>query len=47
MLGINTTMILGSLGVAGLSLGFAVKDALSSMMTDLFIFWERPFVWEI
>ncbi len=43
-IGVNTTSILTSLGVAGLSLGFAAKDALSNMISGLFIFWDRPFV---
>ncbi|MDM7936812.1 MAG: mechanosensitive ion channel [Cyanobium sp. CZS 48M] len=43
-LGINTTSILASLGVVGLSLGFAAKDALSNMISGIFIFWDRPFV---
>ncbi|MCT0219099.1 mechanosensitive ion channel [Synechococcus sp. CS-1329] len=42
--GVNTTSILTSLGVVGLSLGFAAKDALSNMISGLFIFWDRPFV---
>lgn len=43
-IGINTTSILTSLGVVGLSFGFAAKDALSNMISGLFIFWDRPFV---
>ena len=43
-LGINTASILTSLGVAGLTLGFAAKDALSNMISGIFIFWDRPFV---
>ncbi|PIE05714.1 MAG: mechanosensitive ion channel protein MscS, partial [Sorangium cellulosum] len=42
--GINTASILTSLGVAGLTLGFAAKDALSNMISGIFIFWDRPFV---
>jgi small conductance mechanosensitive channel len=42
--GVNTASILASLGVVGLSLGFAAKDALSNMISGLFIFWDRPFV---
>ncbi len=42
--GINTASILTSLGVAGLTIGFAAKDALSNMISGLFIFWDRPFV---
>lgn len=42
--GVNTASILTSLGVAGLTMGFAAKDALSNMISGLFIFWDRPFV---
>ncbi len=43
-LGVNTASLLASLGVAGLALGFAAKDALSNIISGLFIFWDRPFV---
>lgn len=43
-LGINTGSLLASLGVAGLTIGFAAKDALSNLISGLFIFWDRPFV---
>ncbi|MEO8164112.1 MAG: mechanosensitive ion channel family protein [Betaproteobacteria bacterium] len=43
-IGVNTGSILTSLGVAGLTIGFAAKDALSNMISGLFIFWDRPFV---
>lgn len=43
-LGVNTASILTSLGVAGLTIGFAAKDALSNIISGLFIFWDRPFV---
>ncbi len=42
--GINTGSMLASLGVAGLTIGFAAKDALSNIISGLFIFWDRPFV---
>jgi small conductance mechanosensitive channel len=42
--GIDTTSLLASLGVAGLTLGFAAKDALSNIISGIFIFWDRPFV---
>ncbi|MBW2527244.1 MAG: mechanosensitive ion channel [Deltaproteobacteria bacterium] len=43
-LGINTTSILASLGILGLTIGFAAKDTLSNVISGLFIFWDRPFV---
>ncbi len=43
-IGIDTGSILASLGVAGLTLGFAAKDALSNIISGIFIFWDRPFV---
>ena len=43
-LGIDTASLLTSLGVAGLTIGFAAKDALSNVISGLFIFWDRPFV---
>ena len=42
--GIDTGALLTSLGVAGLTIGFAAKDALSNVISGLFIFWDRPFV---
>lgn len=43
-LGFNISSILASLGVAGLTIGFAARDALSNIISGLFIFWDRPFV---
>lgn len=34
-LGVDTSAILGSLGVAGLTLGFAARDALSNLIAGL------------
>jgi small conductance mechanosensitive channel len=42
--GVDTTSLLTSLGVAGLTIGFAAKDALSNIISGIFIFWDRPFV---
>ncbi len=42
--GINTGSILASLGVLGLTIGFAAQDTLSNIISGLFIFWDRPFV---
>lgn len=43
-LGINTASLIASLGVAGLTIGFAARDALSNIISGIFIFWDRPFV---
>lgn len=43
-LGIDTTSLVASLGVAGLTVGFAARDALSNVISGLFIYWDRPFV---
>lgn len=42
--GIDTAALLGSLGIAGLTIGFAARDALSNLISGLLIFWDRPFV---
>ena len=43
-LGVDTTSVITSLGVAGLTIGFAAKDTLSNPISGIFIFWDRPFV---
>jgi len=43
-MGVDTSSILASLGVAGLTIGFAAKDTLSNLISGIFIFWDRPFV---
>jgi small conductance mechanosensitive channel len=43
-LGVNTASLVTSVGVAGLTLGFAARDTLSNVISGLFIFWDRPFV---
>ena len=43
-LGVDTMSLLASLGVAGLTIGFAARDALSNIISGIFIFWDRPFV---
>ena len=42
--GIQTTAVLTSLGIAGVALGFAAKDALSNLVSGVLIFLDRPFV---
>lgn len=42
--GVDVTSILASLGVVGLTIGFAARDTLSNLISGLFILWDRPFV---
>ncbi len=42
-LGINVGAALAGLGVVGLTIGFAAKDALSNIMAGFLIFWDKPF----
>lgn len=42
--GIDTTALLASLGIAGLTIGFAARDALSNLISGVLIFLDRPFV---
>ncbi len=41
--GIKTTALLGSLGVAGLTIGFALRDTLSNIISGILVFLDRPF----
>ena len=43
-MGVNTASLLTSLGIAGLTVGFAARDALSNIISGILIFWDRPFV---
>ncbi|OKH18898.1 mechanosensitive ion channel family protein [[Limnothrix rosea] IAM M-220] len=43
-IGINMTAIMTSLGVVGITVGFAARDAMSNLISGLLIFWDRPFV---
>jgi small conductance mechanosensitive channel len=42
--GIDAAAVLTSLGIVGLTVGFAARDALSNLISGLLIFWDRPFV---
>lgn len=42
--GIKTSALLTSLGIAGLTIGFAARDALSNLISGILIFVDRPFV---
>lgn len=41
--GIQTTAVLTSLGVVGLTIGFAARDTLSNIISGILIFIDRPF----
>ena len=43
-LGFDTSSVLASLGILGLTLGLAAQTTLSNVIAGLFIFWDRPFV---
>lgn len=42
--GVNTASLLTSLGIVGLTVGFAARDALSNLISGVLIYWDRPFV---
>jgi small conductance mechanosensitive channel len=42
--GIKTSAIIASLGIAGLTIGFAARDAVSNLISGILIFLDRPFV---
>jgi len=43
-MGIKVSAVLASLGIAGLTIGFAAKDSLSNILAGVLIFLDRPFV---
>lgn len=43
-MGVDTNKMFASLGLAGLTMGFAARDALSNVISGILIFWDRPFV---
>ena len=42
--GINIDSLLASIGIAGVTIGFAARDAFSNLISGLLIFLDRPFV---
>lgn len=42
--GIQTSAVLASLGIVGLTIGFAARDALSNLISGILIFVDRPFI---
>jgi small conductance mechanosensitive channel len=43
-MGINIDSLLASIGIAGVTIGFAARDAFSNLISGLLIFLDRPFV---
>ena len=44
VLGVDTTGLLASLGIMGITVGFAAKDAFSNLISGILIYLDRPFV---
>ena len=44
VIGIDTTGFLASLGIVGITVGFAAKDAFSNLISGILIYLDRPFV---
>lgn len=42
--GVDIGALLASLGIAGITIGFAARDAFSNLISGLLIFLDRPFV---
>lgn len=42
--GVDISAVLASLGIAGITIGFAARDAFSNLISGLLIFLDRPFV---
>lgn len=42
-IGVDIAGLLTGVGVLGLTIGFAARDALSNMISGFFILWDRPF----
>ncbi|MDX1378172.1 MAG: mechanosensitive ion channel family protein, partial [Anaerolineales bacterium] len=43
-IGIDTGALLASLGIVGVTIGFAARDSLSNFISGIIIFIDRPFV---
>lgn len=42
--GINVAALAASVGIAGITLGFAARDSLGNIISGVMVFWDRPFV---
>ena len=43
-MGVDTAGLLASLGIVGITIGFAARDAFSNLISGILIFLDRPFV---
>lgn len=41
---IDTSGLLASMGIVGITLGFAARDTVSNIISGIFLLWDRPFV---
>lgn len=44
IMGVDTAGLLASLGIVGITIGFAARDAFSNLISGILIFLDRPFV---
>lgn len=44
VMGVDTAGLLASLGIAGITIGFAARDAFSNLISGILIYFDRPFV---
>ncbi len=44
ILGVDTAGLLASLGIVGITIGFAARDAFSNLISGILIYLDRPFV---
>ena len=44
IMGVDTAGLLASLGIVGITIGFAAKDAFSNLISGILIYLDRPFV---
>lgn len=42
--GVNVAALAASVGIAGITLGFAARDSLGNIISGVMVFWDRPFV---
>ncbi len=42
--GVNVAALAASVGIAGITIGFAARDSLGNIISGVMVFWDRPFV---